>query len=64
MQVNEYKYEIERITRELQDIKTKYFEQKRREQVQRDAARSLEQQPKPKPNNVPRYTGGGFNLAV
>ncbi len=32
-QVMEYKYEIERLTRELQDSKRKYFEQKRREQV-------------------------------
>merc|ERR1712127_893014 len=31
-QVNEYKFEIERLTRELQDVKKKYFEQKRREQ--------------------------------
>jgi hypothetical protein len=29
--VNEYKYEIERLTRELQDMKRKYYEQKRRE---------------------------------
>lgn len=63
-QVNEYKYEIERITRELQDIKTKYFEQKRREQMQKEAARSLDQQPKAKQSNVARFTGGGFNLAV
>jgi hypothetical protein len=35
--VNEYKYEIERLTRDLQDMKRKYFEQKRREQMQREA---------------------------
>merc|ERR1711990_1019520 len=35
-QVNEYKFEIERLTRELQDVKKKYFEQKRREQQNRD----------------------------
>merc|ERR1712022_50895 len=35
-QVNEYKFEIERLTRELQDVKKKYFEQKRREQLNRD----------------------------
>lgn len=32
-QVNEYKYEMERITRELQDAKRKHYEHKRREQV-------------------------------
>ncbi len=39
-QVNEYKYEMERITRELQDAKRKHYEHKRREQV-RASARSL-----------------------
>ena len=32
-QVNEYKYEIERLNRELQDVKRKYYQQKRREQL-------------------------------
>lgn len=31
-QVNEYKYEIERIARELQEVKKKYFMQKKKEQ--------------------------------
>ena len=35
-QVNEYKYEIERLTRELQEIKRKYFEIKKREQLIRE----------------------------
>ena len=37
-QVTEYKYEIERLSRELADVKRKFFEQKRREQLQREAA--------------------------
>jgi chromosome segregation ATPase len=32
-QVNEFKYEIERLTRELQEVKKKYFEQKRKDQI-------------------------------
>ena len=32
-QVNEYKYERERLSRELQMVKKKYYEQKRREQM-------------------------------
>ena len=32
-QVNEYKYEIERVNRELQAVKRKYYQQKRREQL-------------------------------
>merc|ERR1712183_376281 len=31
-QVNEFKYEVERLTRELQNMKKKYYAQKRREQ--------------------------------
>ena len=34
-QVQEYKYEIERLARELQDVKKKYYTQKRKEQQQR-----------------------------
>lgn len=34
-QVSEYKYEIERIARELQEVKKKYFLQKKKEQSQR-----------------------------
>jgi chromosome segregation ATPase len=34
-QVNEYKYEIERTTRELTEMKKKYFDQRRREQQAR-----------------------------
>merc|ERR1719502_1598992 len=37
-QVNEYRYEIERLTRELQDVKRKYYEQKRRDQMMQEAA--------------------------
>lgn len=31
-QVSEYKYEMDRLARELQDVKKRYFEKKRREQ--------------------------------
>lgn len=63
--MNEYKYEIERLTREIQEIKRRYFEQKRREQLTKEAQAKME--PKSiKQNTVPlqRFTGGGFNLAV
>merc|ERR1712153_202946 len=41
-QINESKYEMERVTRELQDVKRKYYEQKRRETLskEREALRS------------------------
>ena len=34
-QVQDYKYDIERLSRELQDVKKKYFMQKKREQHQK-----------------------------
>jgi len=46
-------------------MKRKYYEQKRREQMQREAQQRLE----PRMNQgaaapVQRFTGGGFNLAI
>ena len=40
-QVNEYKYEIERIARELQEVKKKYFMQKKKESQQKYVFRSF-----------------------
>ena len=34
-QISEYKFEIERLAREMQDMKKRYFEQKKREQLAR-----------------------------
>jgi len=39
-QLNDYKDEIERLTKELQDTKRRYFEQKHREQLLRDTSRT------------------------
>lgn len=39
-QVAEYKYEIERLTKELAALKTKYFESKKREQLEREVQRA------------------------
>jgi len=39
-QVNESRYEMERLTRELQDVKRKYYEQKRRETLQKERDRA------------------------
>merc|ERR1712021_113513 len=63
-QVNEYKFEIERLTRELQDVKKKYFEQKRREQ--QNAGGGVDNKPIMRTGTVQqpaqRFTGGGFSL--
>lgn len=61
-QVNEYKYEIERLVRELNEMKRKYFEGKRREQMERE--RSVKPPMPAQPNaNQSRFTGGGFSLS-
>eukprot|EP00747_Dinoflagellata_sp_TGD_P210717 gnl/TRDRNA2_/TRDRNA2_83982_c0_seq2.p1 gnl/TRDRNA2_/TRDRNA2_83982_c0~~gnl/TRDRNA2_/TRDRNA2_83982_c0_seq2.p1 ORF type:complete len:859 (+),score=296.61 gnl/TRDRNA2_/TRDRNA2_83982_c0_seq2:153-2729(+) len=39
-QLNDYKDEIERLTKELQDTKRRYFEQRRREQLLKDTSRT------------------------
>lgn len=65
-QVAEYKYEIERIARELQDVKKKYFMQKKKEQSIKERDRALAQAGAPpimsQRTDAPRFTGGGFNL--
>jgi len=42
-QVSESKYEMEKLTRELQDVKRKYYEQKRRETLHRERERAASQ---------------------
>jgi len=66
-QVAEYKFEIERLTREIQDVKKKYFEQRKREQLalqreRRDAAEGQPEFPVVAAAEQPRFTGGGFSL--
>ncbi|CAG9312660.1 unnamed protein product [Blepharisma stoltei] len=66
-QSNQYKYEIDRLTRELQEVKKNYFTTKKREQLIKE--RQLKDEGKDKPvivRNPPpqRFTGGGFNLAI
>jgi chromosome segregation ATPase len=69
-QVMEYKYEIERLTRDLQDLKKRYYEQKRREQLAKEAQRdSLDTDPLVKQQqqfhaSQPRFVGGGFSLSA
>merc|ERR1711988_1578382 len=64
-QVNEYKFEIERLTRGLQDVKKKYFEQKKKEQ-QRDSQGGGGGKQQMRTGTVQqsaqRFTGGGFSL--
>merc|ERR1711972_94938 len=62
-QVGDYKDEIDRLTRELQEVKKKYFDQKRKEQVQQDQQRGDTKAVHPRPVPQVRFIGGGFNLA-
>lgn len=65
-QSSEYKYEVERLARELQDVKKKYFQSKKNEQKQREKERAMEQGVaaiiQPQRNDGTRFTGGGFSL--
>lgn len=55
---------MERLARELQEIKKKYYAQKRKEQQQKEKERNLMQTSaqRVQQTDVPRFTGGGFNL--
>lgn len=65
-QVNEYKYEIERLGRELVDLKKKYFDAKKREQLDKESKQGGNSVGSLKgvQGNVPRFTGGGFSLST
>lgn len=74
-QVNEYKFEIEKLNHELQDIKRSYYIQKKREtQLKESLNQGLNpidasfqralQQASQASTAVPRFTGGGFNLSA
>jgi chromosome segregation ATPase len=70
-QVNEYKYEIDRLARELNDMKKRYFEAKRREQVERErdgtgraAAAAAANAAAPAGTGGAKFVGGGFSLAA
>ena len=66
----EFKYEIERLTRELQDVKRKYYEQKRREQLAADMEHEdnslgkaqAQQQLALAQAATTRFAGGGFAI--
>merc|ERR1711916_174839 len=65
-QVNEFKYEIERLARELSDVKKRYYEQKRKEQINRERDRAENEkmaQTQMAKSMQARFTGGGFNLS-
>jgi hypothetical protein len=59
-QVAEHKFEIERLLRELGEVKKRYFEHKRREQQQQQGGGSLAGSSK---GGTTRVVGGGFTLS-
>jgi len=60
-QLSDSKDDIERLTRELQDTKRKYFEQRHREQLMRDA---LKTEPRQSAAKGPGFTASGATLEV
>ncbi|KAJ1617387.1 flagellar associated protein-like protein [Pavlovales sp. CCMP2436] len=66
-QVTEYRSEIERVTRELHEVKVRFYEQKRKEQAHKERSRmvrtkTLEATVADARASLPRFTGGGFSL--
>ncbi|PSN42585.1 Cilia- and flagella-associated protein 58 [Blattella germanica] len=66
-EVTEYKFDLERTTEELKEVKKKYLVQKRREEQlkrERELAAKNKLPPIMINSNAPRFLGGGFNLTV
>ena len=68
-QSNGYKYDVERLNRELRDMKTKYYAEKRKNQKSKDEdKRKVQSASEPiLPAIQPchkKFCGGGFNMAV
>lgn len=65
VQSNEYKYEIERLTLDLNDMKKRYFSQKRKENF-KGGQKEYQKMALPAIANPSqtRFTGGGFSLAT
>lgn len=61
-QMNEHKYEIARLEKELNATKAKYFEKKREEQIQKQKNFELDSQLKFEKYLQPKIIGGGFSM--
>lgn len=64
LQANEYKYEIERLTLDLNDMKKRYFSQKRKENFRGSKVPDTMALPAIANPSQTRFTGGGFSLAT
>jgi len=65
-QVNEFKYENERLVREVNEVKRKYFESKKKEGAIREYVDNEQKKKIQIQVTLPekRYVGGGFNLGI
>ena len=72
-QVNEYKYEKERMIRELQELKRKYYEQRRKERLMKESTNmagpgmggGIKGMPPGGSEGAPaKFTGGGFAMST
>ncbi|KAK9852338.1 hypothetical protein WJX84_004646 [Apatococcus fuscideae] len=62
-QNNEHRYEIERMGKELQDLKQRFFEQKRREQLKRERSLKPVAGPSILADMQKQFAGGGFAIS-
>ena len=66
-QENEYRYEIDRLNRELQDVKKKFFDLKKQDTIKKEKIAKETGQDKSVIMRHPptqKFMGGGFNLAI
>lgn len=64
-QVNEYKFDLERMTREMCDLKNKFYAQKKKEKksIKAKITELCEPMLPPVPPCHKKFCGGGFNMA-
>ena len=61
-QMSEYKYEMSRLTKDLNATKAKYFDKKRKEQMAQRKNAELDSQLKFEHYIQPKIAGGGFSM--
>lgn len=68
-QINEYKYELDKLNKELSEVKNKYFLQKKKEHLikERERIEASGGAPgapiiQPNKNDQVKFIGGGFSL--
>ena len=62
--VIELQEELQRLHKSHQEVKRRYYEQQKRDRVERSEYDGSKRQIHVLPPQLPRFTGGGFNLSL